>query len=192
VQFGPSVQKHEQHIYEYHQLSCASAQVTGFCFNDLGFRSYSDFVFAVSHTSAFRAKSEGRCPIPTNFIGMPKWYNVRTWYYSEACLYGLTELQLCMDASRHIFIGMLLTYSDGHLESLGQWRPDFATIIVKPTTRFYICCNTLVRGRSYVRHVGLTKEESIALGEVWLDVSVGDTLSWWFTSKQSEVFAQKI
>jgi hypothetical protein len=76
VHFGTSIQKYEEYLFNYHQLSCSSAQATGLCFNNLGIRGSSDFVFAVAHKSALRARSKSRYPIPSNFIGRPKIYNV--------------------------------------------------------------------------------------------------------------------
>jgi len=190
VHFGPCVQKHEHPLFIFHRLSCTPAQATGFCFNNLGVRGTSDFVFAVSHTSeGFHTTRQDHCPIPPTFIGEPRQYVVGEWFYSEACLNGLTELQLCRDRSHRNSpcIGMLLTYSDGHFESLGQWRSDFAADVVRPASRFCIC--TVREGNtSYVRHVRLSKRESSELEEAWFDVSVHDTLSWWFNSQNAEIF----
>jgi hypothetical protein len=146
----------------------------------------------VSHTSeGFHTTRQDLCLLPPirTFIGMPKQYLIAHWHYSEACLDGLTQLQLCVDRSHpnSPCIGVLLTYSDGHFESLGQWRYDFAADVVRPASRFCIC-TVREEKRSYVRHVRLDKGESSKSEEVWYDVSVHDTLSWWFNSKNAEIF----
>jgi hypothetical protein len=155
-------------------------------------RGSSDFVFAVAHTSEFHATSQNHNPPTPNFIGRPERYVVGQWYYSEACLEGLTEIQLCINQSKcnRPCIGMLLKYSDGHLRSLGQWRSDLTHAIVKPTKHFHIG-TALFGHKSYVRHVGLSKSVSSRPEEVWYYVSVHDTLSWWFNSEQTEIFVRK-
>jgi hypothetical protein len=161
--------------------------------NDLGVKGLSDFVFAVAHKSPFRAadSEEIRLPIPASFIGQPRNYYVGRWYYSEACLVGVTELQLCIDQNRpsHACIGILLKYNNGRTESLGQWRFDFAISTVKPTTYFYIC-TVLAENGSYVQYVGLDKRKRSESEEVWLRISVHDTLSCWFDSKRFELFVK--
>jgi len=190
--FGTSVQTYEQHLFKFHQLSCTPAHASGFCLNHLGVVGSSDFVFAVAHKTTFNANRESRPTIPASLIGIPKNYVIGGWFYSEACLLGVTELQLCIDQSQlyHPCIGILLKYNDGRLESLGQWRYDFAFTLVKVTTHFYVCTQ-IVGNRSYVQYVGLKKGESSESGQVWQRVSAQDKVSWWCTSGRVEVFVER-
>jgi len=130
--------------------------------------------------------------VPHNFIGKPKLYVVGEWYYSEACLEDLIEVQLCMKQSKSKLqcIGMLLRYSDGHLRSLGQWRFDSAHVAIKPAGCLYICTQ-LAGNKSYVHYVGLEKSEISGPEEVWHKISVHDTLSWWFNAEQTEIFVKR-
>jgi len=101
-------------------MSYVSAQATGFCFNDRGVKGSSDFVFAAAHTTEFHVTSQDHYPVSTSLVGKPKQYVVGEWYYTEACLDGLTEVRLCIDECQSIrpCIGLLLQYSHGHSRSL--------------------------------------------------------------------------
>ncbi|OBT79351.1 hypothetical protein VF21_01915 [Pseudogymnoascus sp. 05NY08] len=64
------------------------------------------------------------------------------WYLTKAPLEGLTGVQFCHDREqrKHPCIGLILHYSDGHTESLGQFRWDLTAsdIIITPM-RIEIC-----------------------------------------------------
>jgi len=62
--------------------------------------------------------------------------------------------------------------------------------MIKPAENFYIS-TVLARNKSYVRHVVLENSESSGPEEVWYEISVDDTLSWWFNAEQSEIFIKR-
>lgn len=64
------------------------------------------------------------------------------WYLTKAPLKGLTGVQFCQDREqrKHPCIGLILHYSDGHTESLGQFRWDLTVSdIISTPIRIEIC-----------------------------------------------------
>jgi hypothetical protein len=159
--------------------------------NDLGAKGSSNFVFAVAHETLSPTQGEPP-PLSTKAISMPRKYVIGRWFHSQACLTGVSQMQLCIDRSldHRPYIGMLLTYSDGHSETLGQWRPDCLGSIFQPKECFFIYMAGNGRQR-YVRYISLEREGTDGWEEDCLKVSVHDTLSWWFTPEEAELFVKK-
>ncbi|KAB8214179.1 hypothetical protein BDV33DRAFT_196335 [Aspergillus novoparasiticus] len=76
-----------------------------------------------------------------------------TWYVTKASLKGLVKVYVCRDKEQphHPCLGLLLYYSDGHIESIGQvrWDHDISQETVRP---IYIE-NGTVDGRDYIKDI---------------------------------------
>ncbi|PYI02015.1 hypothetical protein BO78DRAFT_326207 [Aspergillus sclerotiicarbonarius CBS 121057] len=76
-----------------------------------------------------------------------------TWYMTRAPLKGLVKVQVCRDQtqSHHPCLGLLLSYDDQHVESLGQvrWDLDLNQEILSP---MYVRKGS-VDGRDYVKDI---------------------------------------
>ncbi|KAE8416209.1 hypothetical protein BDV36DRAFT_260861 [Aspergillus pseudocaelatus] len=76
-----------------------------------------------------------------------------TWYMTKASLKGVVKVRVCRDKeqSHQPCLGLLLYYSDGHIESIGQvrWDQDISRETVKP---IYIE-SSVVDGRDYIKDI---------------------------------------
>lgn len=105
-----------------------------------------------------------------------------TWYITKASLNGLIKIQICRDRnqSHHPITGLLLFFSDEHIESLGQfrWECDTSQEILQPT---YIERDTVGR-RHYIKDIrGGTDDSGIDLmAGQWQRLPRAGSIVWWF------------
>lgn len=108
------------------------------------------------------------------------------WLYSSCSMQAVAEISLCVDASaQHRPVkGMLLSYTNGRRESVGQVRLDWIaeSIMIGDTDKLYIQGKEAKKLWGYVAAIVARtpinqppKEEK----EKWLEVSQNDTLEWW-------------
>lgn len=90
-------------------------------------------------------------------------------------------------------MGMLLHYADGHRESIGQFRLDWAVepIMVAKLEKLYFCGKRTKKSWGYVAHVTTEPPASRARSS-WLDVDQAGTLEWWFSTRHSVLFYNNI
>ena len=113
--------------------------------------------------------------------------HVRTlWQYTSCCLSNVTEIHLCVDikASFRPVVGMLLYYSDGHRECVGQMRLDHMaeTIPIAKTDILSFRSKETAEGMKYIDLV--TTQAPEVRKDCWLDVYLCGTLEWWFWAER--------
>lgn len=112
------------------------------------------------------------------------------WSYTSCSLGHITEVHPCIkrtDPDRQV-MGMLLHYSDGHRECVGQYRLDWVAepVVVGEMQKLYICCKVGRKGNRYVAAV-TARAPGQAEGW-WHDVAQSGTLEWWFSSRHSILY----
>ncbi|ELR04041.1 hypothetical protein VC83_09262 [Pseudogymnoascus destructans] len=122
-------------------------------------------------------------------------YHHDEWYLTKAPVEGLTGVQFCQDKEQrnHPRIGLILHYSDGHIESLGQFRWDLTVSdIIAAPIRIEICRDEDER---YYNHPYIGAVETIppfnARGEErkWQDIPNHGVLVWWNNPRIGEEIA---
>jgi hypothetical protein len=111
-------------------------------------------------------------------------------FYSSAPLKDITELTPCRMGVHGVMTitGLLLRYSNGHLERLGHVRPPCLEqpLVVNDHSGF--CLRFRSAGLNHnlvaaIRLGGLLEND----GEEWLELSWDGTLEWWFSATQCDV-----
>ena len=114
-----------------------------------------------------------------------------SWIRTACSMSALVQVHLCVDSSSiyRPILGIILYYSDGRRESVGQIRLDW---MIKPITIvaqeiLYFSGKRCKKSWGYVAQV-TTELPSDSAQSQWLEVNQGGTLEWWFSSRQSVLF----
>jgi hypothetical protein len=106
-----------------------------------------------------------------------------TWYMTKASLDGLVKMQVCRDKDQphQPISGLLLFFSDEHIESLGQfrWDYDLSQEICMP---MYVEKGT-IGGRDYIKNIQSRIHDpglDIEAGE-WQRLPRSGIVVWWFS-----------
>ncbi|PLN77264.1 hypothetical protein BDW42DRAFT_6312 [Aspergillus taichungensis] len=106
-----------------------------------------------------------------------------TWYMTQASLKDLVKVQVCKDKdqSHHPCLGILLFYSDEHIESIGQVRWDHD--LHHETTRPMYIENGFIDGRVYIKDIrsGIHDTELDVERRAWQKVPEDGIIVWWFS-----------
>ncbi|KAF5019171.1 hypothetical protein F66182_8821 [Fusarium sp. NRRL 66182] len=128
---------------------------------------------------------------PASVSHCPYTQSNEIWIHSSCSMRHLTLVHACVDKSapHQPVIGMLLYYTDGHRESVGQFRLDWSTesITVREMDRLYICGKRTKQNWGYVAAATTRPPLNQAEG-CWLDVAQAGLLEWWFSSRHSVLF----
>ncbi|GMG22278.1 unnamed protein product [Aspergillus oryzae] len=106
-----------------------------------------------------------------------------TWYMTKASLKGLVKVQVCRDKeqSHHPCLGLLLFYSDEHIESIGQvrWDHDLNQETARPT---YVE-NGVIDGRDYIKDIrsDIHDTELNMERKAWQKLPEHGIIVWWFS-----------
>ncbi|KAH6880807.1 hypothetical protein B0T10DRAFT_143411 [Thelonectria olida] len=111
-------------------------------------------------------------------------------FYSSAPLKDVTELMPCrmeVRGAMHI-TGILLRYSNGHLERLGHVRPPCLEqpLVVGDHSGFSLGFSHPKLKQPFVAAIALGGPLENGADE-WLDLSWDGTLEWWFTAFQCDI-----
>lgn len=107
-----------------------------------------------------------------------------TWYMTKSSLKDLVSVRLCRDQKQphSPCLGVLLTYDDQHVESLGQvrWDLDMTQEVQRP-----VCVQTdTIDGRDYVKNILSDEKSGYEFGEKigrLLMLPKHDSIVWWFS-----------
>ncbi|KAG5766485.1 hypothetical protein H9Q72_005450 [Fusarium xylarioides] len=138
------------------------------------------------------AINQDRIPSPPASVShYPYTQSNEIWIHSSCSMRHLTLVHACVDKSapHQPVIGMLLYYTDGHRESVGQFRLDWSieSITVREMDRLYICGKRTKQNWGYVAAATTRPPLNQAEG-CWLDVAQAGLLEWWFSSRHSVLF----
>ncbi|KAF4426698.1 hypothetical protein F53441_14094 [Fusarium austroafricanum] len=133
--------------------------------------------------------------MPISVSPCPYTQSNEIWVHTSCSMQRLTGIQLCINtsASHCPVIGMLLSYHDGHRESIGQFRLDWSIkpFAVGETDKLYIFGKRTKRSWGYVASV--TTQAPLDRGEGhWLDVAQVGVLEWWFSSRHNVLFYDNV
>ena len=136
--------------------------------------------------------SPGMLPEAPRSISTPPYtQSNEIWLHSSCSMLGVVEVYPCVNVTSAYrpVIGMLLIYADGHRESIGQVRLDWALkpIRVAKLEKLYFCGKRTKKSWGYVAHV-TTEPPAGQTRSRWLDVGRAGTLEWWFSSRHSVLF----
>lgn len=111
-------------------------------------------------------------------------YQSDEWYLTKAPLEDLIGVQFCQDKGQrnHPCIGLILHYSDGHIESLGQFRWDLTVSEIIPTPiRIEICRDG--NEYHYDPYIGAVEAmppfDAGGEGREWQEIPSNGVLVWW-------------
>lgn len=125
------------------------------------------------------------CP-PSGEIAKAK---MEEFFFSSAQLHGIVEVTPCESLLGHTaaITGLVLHYSDGHRECLGQVRLDhlLSPLTAAGSRAMWLGFSSTADGPC-VRKVEFSRPEQSA-ELVWLEVSWSGTLEWWFSYRQCRV-----
>lgn len=128
---------------------------------------------------------------PVSISDCPYTQSNEVWLYSSCSMRHLTEVYPCikMTTPYRPLIGMLLSYSDGHRECVGQFRLDWVVerILVGETDKLYICGRRTKERWGYIAAV-TCRAPANRTEDRWLEVAKTGTLEWWFSSRHSVLF----
>lgn len=124
---------------------------------------------------------EPKIPTPLGELRPPRW---KGWTLTSCSLDGISEIQSCVrhrDATPAVIIGMLVSYTSGHRECVGQFLPDWA---VEPIS-------LLGKHTLFVQHTTISRHNAAitavtphAPGETdgigWTALPIAGVLDWWF------------
>lgn len=149
--------------------------------------------FIACEEMGFNSKTRGSdeflsLPIPLSppFIGA---YGMCT--YSSCSLQRIKEIHPCLKQfnEHQRIIGLLLHYSDGHRECVGQFHPHWAgdPILVGGRDKLYFCFANVNSGREYV--ATLATSPPVDQGELkCFEVAQVGLLGWWFSYWHCELY----
>ncbi|KAH7129632.1 hypothetical protein B0J13DRAFT_140093 [Dactylonectria estremocensis] len=142
-----------------------------------------------------RASPDALPEVPRSISTPPYTQSNEIWLHSSCSLLGVVEVHPCINntSAYRPVMGMLLHYADGHRESIGQFRLDWAVepIIVAKLEKLYFCGKRTKKSWGYVAYVTTEPPGSRAQSS-WLDVGQAGTLEWWFSSRHSVLFYNNI
>ncbi|KAL5360702.1 hypothetical protein BJX96DRAFT_165361 [Aspergillus floccosus] len=187
VTFGPQIPAAIIDFYEYIPLVQDGDGAISGIFHD-GLDPVSRYVsaFGVTCNTQRQAGTLRLLPMDTHYelpeVPPGKGSIATTWYMTKASLKGLVKVQVCRDQgqSHQPCLGLLLSYSDEHMESLGQvrWDLDLTQEVLHPV---YIEKVT-IEGQDYIKDIRSDtldfNESRAATGEVQKLPRDG-TIIWW-------------
>lgn len=105
------------------------------------------------------------------------------WQYTSCSLSNLREIQPCIETHEDFqqVVGMLLSYADGHRESVGQMRLDQMAepISIAKNDILFFHSKAAPDGLKHIDFV-TTQAPEVKEEGCWLEVYLYGTLEWWF------------
>ncbi|KAE8143712.1 hypothetical protein BDV38DRAFT_231964 [Aspergillus pseudotamarii] len=193
ITFGPQFPTHLINYYEYYPLvRDGDGAISGICHNGLDPASQYISEFGVTCSGQYRIKTP-EPPLDTCFeppmVPPGRGSPACTWYMTKAPLKGLIKAQVCRDKEQlhSPCIGLLLFYSDQHIESLGQvrWDYDLTQQVLKPT---YVE-KGVIDGRNYIKDIwsDINHSKFNAETDIWQRLPEDGIIVWWFSKLDDRI-----
>ncbi|CAM1509461.1 Fc.00g032000.m01.CDS01 [Cosmosporella sp. VM-42] len=129
--------------------------------------------------------------LPRSISTPPYTQSNEIWLHTPCSMLDVVEVHPCIDHTcvYRPVMGLLLYYADGHGESIGQFRLDWAVepITITKLEKLYFYGKRTKKSWGYMAHVTTEPPGGRAQGR-WLDVGQAGTLEWWFSSRHSVLF----
>ena len=153
----------------------------------MGIAALTEFKLALTHAS----KTTCGITVEPSFgpvAHIPERFLIPDWFYSNVSLEGIIRIRMCVDKQKPHFpcIGIVLVYSKRE-EALGQWRFDRDIEEIVPSGSIYLRVGKTQAGPYVERIVG----DKPSHEENWKEITLTGRISWWFTSKCSQVVVEE-
>ncbi|KAL3590745.1 hypothetical protein FPOAC2_12947 [Fusarium poae] len=88
------------------------------------------------------------------------------------------------------FIGLLLHYSDGKRESVGQVRIDSLSppLAIGSSSRLYLGFNTNDEKRPYIARIEISDAHPDQTVDLWFEVCWNGIIEWWYSYRQCQIW----
>ncbi|KAB8227557.1 uncharacterized protein BDW43DRAFT_304532 [Aspergillus alliaceus] len=188
ITFGPQFPAQLIDQYEYHPLVRGGDGAVSGIFHD-GLDPATKYISEIGVTcnNQYDVGPPESPPMDTRFeppaVPPGRGSIASTWYMTKASLKGLVKLHVCRDKEQpHCpCLGLLLFYSDEHIESIGQvrWDHDLSQETVRP---MYIE-NGVVDGRDYIKDIrsGIYDTELNVERSGFQKLPEHGIIVWWFS-----------
>lgn len=133
--------------------------------------------------------------LPRSISTPPYTQSNEVWLHTSCSMRSVVEVHLCVDHTSvyRPVIGLLFYYADGHGESIGQFRLDWAVepITITELEKLYIYGKRTKKSWGYVSRI-TTQPPGSRTQSRWLEVNQAGTLEWWFSSRHSVLFYNNV